>query len=95
MTKLRKYIFIIIGVISIIFSIDCFTFSDLDFELSKSYGGDAYTGIQQACAKTSENLSSLTYRVQYGFGAILLIAGLGFLGVGLTTTKVNTQVEED
>jgi hypothetical protein len=41
-----------------------------------SYGGDAYTGIQNAAASTANNVMSLIHLVQLGLFVILLVFGL-------------------
>lgn len=102
--NIRTIILIVIGVISVGLSIRCFSFKELSSEPKSVYGGDAFTGIQNAGAQTSENVMELAKIVQFGFGSVLLVAGLGFLGVGLTTpmtkksdedeTEPETQVEE-
>ena len=61
--------------------------------MSSSYGGDAFTGIQNAGAQTSENVKNLAKIVQFGFGSVLLIAGFGFLGIGLTTPLGKENLE--
>lgn len=91
---IRTVILIIIGVISIGLSIKCFSFKELDYEPKSMYGGDAFTGIQNAGAQTSENVKELANIVKFGFGSVLLVTGLGFLGVGLTT-PVTKRVSED
>ena len=96
--NIRTIIFIVIGVISIGLSIRCFSFKEMNYERASLYGGDAFTGIQNAGAQTSENVKDLAKIVQFGFGAVLLVAGLVFLGVGLTTPVIkrvegNTQGE--
>ena len=40
------------------------------------YGGDAYTGIQNAAADAANNASDLSGCICAGFSAVLLIAGL-------------------
>lgn len=83
--KIRTIIFIVIGIILIGLSIRCFSYKTMEFTEKSMYGGDAFTGIQNAGAQTSENVSGLASIVQFGFGSVLLVAGLGFLGVGLTS----------
>ena len=46
------------------------------YELRSSYGGDAYTGIQNAAATTANNVRHLTDLVAYGLFVILLVFGL-------------------
>lgn len=80
---------IVVGVIAIILAIVCYSFKSLDYEGNSIYGGDAFTGIQNAAATTSKNVKELASIVQFGFGSILLVTGLGFVGVGLTTPISN------
>lgn len=93
--NIRTIIFIVIGVISIGLSIRCFSFKELSSEPKSMYGGDAFTGIQNAGAQTSENVMELAKIVQFGFGSVLLVAGLGFLGVGLTTPMTKKSDEDE
>ncbi|MBR4553043.1 MAG: hypothetical protein IKO20_04925 [Bacteroidaceae bacterium] len=89
--KLRSIVLIVIGIIAIGLSIKCFTIDDLDWAAKSMYGGDAYTGIQNAAAVTSRNVMELASIVQFGFGSILLVMGLGFVGLGLTTPMGTRQ----
>lgn len=82
---------IIVGVISIGLSIRCFTFGKLDYEEKMEYGGDAFTGIQNATAKTSQNVVELAKIAKFGFGSVLLVVGLSFLGIGLTSPIQNSE----
>lgn len=93
--NIRTVILIIIGVVSIGLSIKCFSFKELYYEPKSMYGGDAFTGIQNAGAQTSENVKDLANIVKFGFGSVLLVAGLGFLGVGLTTPMAKRVSEDD
>lgn len=93
--NIRTVIFIIIGVVSIGLSIKCFSFKELDYETKSMYGGDAFTGIQNAGAQTSENVKDLANIVKFGFGSVLLVAGLGFLGIGLTTPVTKREQEDN
>lgn len=85
MKNIRTYLIIGVGIISIILSIRCFCYKSLGHESSSVYGGDAFTGIQNAAAATSKNIEGLASIVQFGFGSVLLVTGLGFLTVGLTS----------
>lgn len=91
--NIRTIVLIFIGVISIWLSMKCFSYKEMNYEVKSMYGGDAFTGIQNAGAQTSENISDLAKIVQFGFGSVLLIAGLGFLGVGLTTPMAKRNLE--
>lgn len=90
--KLRSIVLIIVGVIAIGLSIKCYTIKDLDYELKSTYGGDAYTGIQNAAASTSNNVKELASIVQFGFGSVLLVMGITLVGIGLTTPMGAKQV---
>ena len=57
MTKnFRTILLCAVGIISIALSIKCYSFKDLDYETKSAYGGDAFTGIQNAAATTSKNV---------------------------------------
>lgn len=92
--NIRAKILILIGSISIVLSIVCFAYGDLKFEPRSIYGGDAYTGIQNAAAVTSENVMILAKIVKIGFSSVLLVAGLGFLCFGLTE-PIKKEADED
>ena len=47
------------------------------------YGGDAYTGIQNASAQTATNIVNLASIQKIGFGSILLVAGCVLIIVGI------------
>ena len=85
--KIFNYTLIGIGVLSIIFAILCFVlngeFGSCYYVGRQVYGGDAYTGIQNAAAATANNIDALNESVEtlancikIGFGFVLLIVGL-------------------
>lgn len=84
MKKIRIIIFFIIGIVSLTLSYKCFTYHDLQSVTTSVYGGDAYTGIQNATAVTSKNVAELANIVNFGFGSVLLVSGLTFIGIALT-----------
>lgn len=92
--QIRTFLLCGVGIISIILSIKCFSFDKLDSESRSMYGGDAYTGIQNAAATTSKNVSELASIVQFGFGSLLLINGLTLLAFGLTS-PIGKKVKEN
>lgn len=56
--------------------------SDYDtgsFESYESYGGDAYTGIQQAAAKTANNVQDLAAITKFGFATLLIVWGFAVI----------------
>lgn len=86
MKKGHKVFGTIIGIVSIIESVAIFGMQTGGYETSKSYGGDAYTGIQNASAQAANNISYLADIVQKGFAAILFVFGLTM--IFLFATKV-------
>ena len=64
------------GLLSIIFGIIVLGMSIGNHELYREYGGDAYTGIQQAAAQTANNVVDLADLIRSGFGFVLIVAGL-------------------
>lgn len=93
MKKGHKVFGTIIGIISIIESVAIFGMQTGGYETSKSYGGDAYTGIQNASAQTANNISYLADIVQKGFAAILFVFGLTM--IFLFATKVLEHKKND
>lgn len=83
---LKKLFLFIVGIVSIILSFKCFTYEKLDYASRNMYGGDAFTGIQNASAQTSNNIRELAEIEKFGFGSILLVFGLMSIGLGLPTT---------
>lgn len=72
----------IVGIISIIFGVITFFLGTGSFENKKSYGGDAYTGIQQAAAQAANNIQSAGGSIKFALAALLIVAGLTLLVVG-------------
>lgn len=91
----RTVLLIVVGIISIALSIKCFSYEDLDYSPRSMYGGDAYTGIQNAAAMTSKNVKELASIVQFGFGSVLLVSGLTLLAFGLTSPMQKKQEENN
>ena len=108
--QIRTLLLCGIGVISIILSIKCFSFDRLDsgsrsmfrdddfrdddFRDDDFYVDDDYSGIQNAAATISKNVSELASIVQFGFGSLLLINGLSLLAFGLTS-PIEKKVKEN
>lgn len=61
----------------IIFGMDA-GYDERDIE----YGGDAYTGIQNAAAQTANNVHNLAKIVKIGFGGLFEFGGIVFIIVG-------------
>ena len=101
------------GLLAIIFAIVAFTSGGSSLSGSTGtytsyayYGGDAYTGIQQAAADTARNVKNLAEIVQSGFrsvgggnnaGFILLVMGfalIAFSGAKLSEYKASALYEQ-
>lgn len=67
---------IISGILSVIFGIIMFAKDVGYYESSSSYGGDAYTGIQNAAAQTANNVKALSEIAKTGFAFFLIALGL-------------------
>ena len=83
-TRLPKLIAIILGLfsglLSVIFGIVTYGMGAGSFESSRSYGGDAYTGIQNAAAQSANNIIYASKLLRFGFGSLLLVLGLFLIG---------------
>lgn len=87
---------ILIGITAIIFAFLCFNnyfgwYHSTSYISRETYGGDAYTSIQNAAAATANNVKYLAYDVAsignffvQAMGYSLLIVGLCLLLVGIT-----------
>lgn len=85
MKKLRSILLCIVGVISIGLAIKSYSTKESRYEYNSAYGGDACTGIQNAAARTSKNVSELKESVDFGFGSVLLTTGSSPLVFGVTS----------
>ncbi len=69
---------IILGIVIIVIAItnDTFSFGYNGTTGKESYGGDAYTGIQNACALTANNTYHTYELLQEGFQILFIIIGI-------------------
>lgn len=74
---------IVIGALAIILALACFLSDTGVFERESAYGGDAYTGIQNAAAITANNVKCVAGIASLGLGSVLLILGLSFASRGV------------
>ena len=89
----KREVKLVIGVLAVILAIVCFLLDTGDTERNQYYGGDAYSGIQNAAAQTARNLVALASITKVGFGSILLISG-GYLIVSSLPEK-EAEVKQD
>lgn len=81
--KRLRIIFLCLGLLATIFALALYGKDVGANEQYKSYGGDAYTGIQQAAAQTANNVFDLAEIVQNGLASILLIHGGILTGISV------------
>lgn len=96
MGRIRSIIFIAIGVLSVLFAISIINVADADPEIGRYvdrsiYGGDAYTGMQNASASTANNVraqSSIivaqTKVIATGFSYVFWLSALCFFAIGVS-----------
>lgn len=71
------------GIIAAILGFICFSKQDAgSYLMDYTYGGDAYTGIQNAAAGTGRNVNALTDVVAFGFGCVNLVLGMALCTFG-------------
>ena len=83
MKRYASILMIVIGICSVILSFVCFGKETGDTERNISYGGDAYTGIQNAAAQTANNVKYTNEILKFGFGSVLLTAGIVIVSCGI------------
>ena len=59
----------------------------------ETYGGDAYTGIQNAAADTSKNIQNLGYMCEEFFNALFLYSGLLIILLGVYFLSSNISIK--
>lgn len=83
---IRSIAFITIAIVAFTFSSKIDDMGNGHYVSSSRYGGDAFTGIQNASADTGCNVYKGNQIIQKGFKYAFILAGLGFLAIGLTPT---------
>ena len=81
--RLLGVLLIIVGIVSFSLSISCYRLSNGDYMSYEYYGGDAYTGIQHAAARTANNMQYLIDALKTCFGHVLMVAALILWATGL------------
>lgn len=75
MASKKNTFLLFLGIIAVILGIVCFCLDSGSYEPNQYYGGDAYTGIQQAAAQSANNVMQLAKICKFGFGSILIVSG--------------------
>lgn len=84
MQYLKKICTTCLGILSVVLSSICF----MNTTPYRYYGGDAFTGIQQATADVANN-------VNFGFGSVLFIFGIYLIIFTFSTSKVKEVSPEN
>lgn len=79
MKRFAYFMGIICGIFSIFQSFMISGLSVGGYEKSAIYGGDAFTGIQNASAQAANNLVCLSEITRSGFSALLLVIGVALI----------------
>ena len=83
MRYIKSLIFVVAALCSFYFSHKCFDERAGSYVSEKTYGGDAYTGIQNAAAIAAKNAADVAEIVQKGFGYFFIVSGIILLGVAV------------
>ena len=78
MKKLIAVLALVFAIVTGILSVIMFDSSAIGYTAHEAYGGDAYTGIQNAAADTANSVRRLNDDICVGFGSILLVATFAF-----------------
>lgn len=78
-SKVFPVIGMLSGVLSFIFGLVVMVKDTGIQSYSEIYGGDAYTGIQNAAADTANNVKNLAEICKFGFGAFLIVLGMAII----------------
>ncbi len=85
----------IVAIVPLIFGIVCIFLETGNIEYNKSYGGDAYTGIQNASAEAANNIRILNKNIKYiaEFFFFTTSTILGSIGRYLETAETQNKKE--
>lgn len=83
--KIAAILFVIVGIVSICLACSAYDMSTGNYEYNESYGGDAYTGIQNAAAQGANNTIKVAEAIAFASGSVLLVAGFAMIVVGINT----------
>lgn len=93
MKRIFAVLFILIGITSGILGIVSYGMDTGYRESNLSYGGDAYTGIQNAAAQTANNVMELAEATTFGFGSVLLVSGMFMIVMGVKMLAATREEE--
>ena len=85
--KILGIILLAVAVLSLLFALVCFAMEPDNIsgsiELEAEYGGDAYTGIQNAAAQAATNARHINYNLAALINTVATIAGFIFVLIGV------------
>lgn len=84
-----KRMLIIVGIISIVLAFVCYNSGYAIYSNYETYGGDAYTGMQNATVDVANNVNTLIRVTRIGFSGILLVLGLICIVEGIAYKKIS------
>lgn len=82
MSKNTSIATIISGIVSVVMSFTTFFWMGDSRTIHQQYGGDAYTGIQNAAADAANNISSLNDTIVFCTFSLLLVIGITLIAIG-------------
>ena len=77
------FVQLILAIVAFVFGGSCSSLYAGAYETSQSYGGDAYTGIQNAAAQTANNLRAVGNLISSCFQYVFIFVGLVLLVLAL------------
>lgn len=78
-------LYITMGVVAIIWGLQLNYYGN--YSMESTYGGDAYTGIQNASSKTANNINELGDMLCTSFKGILIVMGGTIMLYGISTVS--------
>lgn len=91
MKYIRSVIFVLAGALSIFCGVSVGDLPIGEIVEFKEYGGDAYSGIQQAGAHTALNIVYLAKILKEGLSGILYVGGITLIACAIPTFKKSKE----
>ena len=86
MKVLRSALLAILGFLLILCGADVINMNTGHAELPQNYGGDAYTGIQNAEVRTGQLIILQSEIITYGLGSLMIYSGIGCIIFAIPTS---------
>lgn len=88
---IKSIILAVAGIVSFVFAGQISKMDEGEYESNSYYGGDAYTGIQNAGAAAARNVKSEAKIVRKGFASVLIIGGIALIGAAIPAACPSTS----